>query len=101
MVERSCKSSADQKIELLIFEKLRNAFRANVFTDTCVNDFDGTMTNRAANDADAVPIRAKFISEQAQEFRALRGQGERYRNCCHVEESENISDYFNSQVEII
>ncbi len=40
MVERSCKSSADQKIELLIFEKLSNAFPANVFTDTRVNDFD-------------------------------------------------------------
>ena len=40
MVERSCKSSADQKIELLIFEKLSNAFPADAFTDTRVNDFD-------------------------------------------------------------
>ena len=36
----ACKSSADQKIELLIFEKLSNAFPAAVFTDTGVNDFD-------------------------------------------------------------
>ena len=40
MVERPCESSADQKIELLIFEKLSDVFPADVFTDTRVNDFD-------------------------------------------------------------
>src|SRR4029077_18613466 len=80
MVERSCKSSADQKIELLIFEKLSNAFPADVFTDTRVNDFDCAMVNRAANHADALLISVRFISEPAQEFRALGRQGERHRN---------------------
>jgi hypothetical protein len=40
MVERPCKSGADQKVELLIFEKPSNALPAGVFTDTRVNDFD-------------------------------------------------------------
>ena len=40
MVQRSGKSGTDQNVELLIFEKLSNAFPANVFTDTCVNDVD-------------------------------------------------------------
>src|SRR5512132_354015 len=80
MVERPCKSGADQKIELLIFEKLSNAFPADVFTDTRVNDFDCAMFNRAANDADAISISARFISKPAQDFRALGRQGERLRN---------------------
>jgi hypothetical protein len=46
------------------------------------------MVNRAANDADAISISARFISEPAQEFRALGRQGERHRNLCHVEQSE-------------
>ncbi len=87
MVERPCKSRADQKIELLIFEKFSDAFSADVFTDTRVNDFDWTMVDRAANDADAISISARFISEPAQEFRALGRQGERHRNSCHVEQS--------------
>ena len=80
MIERPCKSSADQKIELLVFEKLCNPFRANFFTDPGVNDFDGTMADRAANDVYAVPISARSISEPAQEFGALRWQSERNRN---------------------
>src|SRR4051812_22297557 len=88
MIERPCKSSADQKIELLVFDKLCNPFRANFFTDTGVNDFDGTMADRAANDVYAVPISAKFISEPPQEFRALGRQRKCNRNACHVEQSE-------------
>src|SRR6476619_4291923 len=80
MIERPCKSSADQKIELLVFQKLCNPFRANFFTDTGVNDFDGTMAYRAANNVYAVPISARFISEPAQEFGALGWQSERNRN---------------------
>jgi hypothetical protein len=42
------------------------------------------MADRAANDADAISISARFISELAQEFRTLGRQGERNRNSCHV-----------------
>jgi len=38
------------------------------------------MVNRAANDADAISISARFISEPAQEFRALGRQGKRDGN---------------------
>src|SRR5882757_2974085 len=38
------------------------------------------MVNRAANDADAISISARFISEPAQEFRTLGGQGECHRD---------------------
>jgi hypothetical protein len=87
MVERPCKSSADQKIELLIFEKLSDALAADVFTDTRLNDFDCAMADRASNDADAISISARFVSEPAEEFRALGRQGERHCNPCHVEQS--------------
>ena len=46
------------------------------------------MANRAANDAEAVPFIARFISEPAQEFRALGGQGKCNRNPCHAERGE-------------
>ena len=83
MVQRSCKSSADQKIELLIFEKSSDALPADVFTDAGVNDFDWTMPDRAANDPNAISIDARFISEPAQEFRALSRQCKCNRNPCH------------------
>src|SRR4051812_36109352 len=88
MVERPGKSSADQKIELLVFEKLCNPFRADFFTDAGVNDFDETMADRAANDVYAVPISARSVSEPAQEFRTLRRQRKCNPNACHVEQSE-------------
>jgi hypothetical protein len=45
------------------------------------------MTDRAANDADAISISARFISKPAQEFRAFGLQGKCNRNPCHVEQS--------------
>src|SRR6267154_3322897 len=40
------------------------------------------MIDRAVNDAEAIAISARFISEPAQEFGALGRQGERHRNHC-------------------
>src|SRR5262245_23365033 len=45
------------------------------------------MADRAANDGNAVPFSARFISEPAQEFRALSRQGKCNRNPCHVEQT--------------
>ena len=59
------------------------------------------MVNRAANDADAISISARFVSEPAQEFRALGGQGECNRNPCHVERSETSLIIDLNVVEII
>src|SRR5262245_38587495 len=82
IVERACESSADQNVELRIFEKFPDPVPADVFTDAGVKDFNCAVVNRAANDADAFSISAGFISEAAQEFRALGRQGERHRNHC-------------------
>src|SRR5437763_11194287 len=46
------------------------------------------MADRAANDADAVPITVRFISKPAQEFRALGSQGK--CNCDHGKSSARI-----------
>ena len=41
------------------------------------------MADRAAHDADAFPVSARFIPEPAQEFRALGRQGKCNCNPCH------------------
>src|SRR5258707_14764153 len=53
------------------------------------------MADRAANDADAVPISARFISEPAQEFRTLGRQGERNGNHFCKERRSPVRRWFS------
>jgi hypothetical protein len=66
MIERACKSSTDQKIKLLIFQKLSDPFLTHFFTDTGVKDFNRPTVDRAADRSDPISISRSFVRESAQ-----------------------------------
>jgi hypothetical protein len=80
LVKRACKSSADQKLELLIPEKSPYPLAANFLSDSGMNDFNVAIIEIAPDYPDAISISPRFIPEQPQKFRAFRRQGKRDRN---------------------
>jgi len=80
IVERACKSSADQKLESLILKKLSYSFPADFLSHAGVKDFNVAVIDVAVSYPDAISISARFILEPLQKFRAFRRQGKRDRN---------------------
>jgi hypothetical protein len=88
LVKRACKSSADQKPELLILEKSPYPLAANFLSDSGVKDFNVAIIEIASDYPDAISISPRFIPEQPQKFRAFRRQSKRNGNhritCCDI-----------------
>src|SRR5438445_460510 len=80
MIKRAGKSSADQKLELLIREKFSHVLPANPLSDAGMKNFNFAIIDVAAYYPDAISISARFIPEPAQKLRAFRRQSKRDRN---------------------
>src|SRR5437899_9812509 len=80
MIKRAGKSSADQKLELLILEKFSHVLPANPLSDAGMKNFNFAIIDVAANCVDAISMDARLIAQTAQEIRTFRRQSKRDRN---------------------
>ena len=81
IIERTCKSRADQAVELLILfaaangscgvQKFSQPLSADLLPDTGMKNFNRAILDLAANYSDAITLGTGLVCQAAQEFRAF------------------------------
>src|SRR4030095_5762595 len=80
IVKRSCKTGANQTLELSILKKACHPLMACFCADAGVKHLNRAIVDLAANCFDSLAITPGFIAEATQECRAFRWQSKRDRN---------------------
>jgi hypothetical protein len=80
IVERACKTGANQTIELSILKKARHPLTACFFSNAGMENLNRAIIDLAANYSDALAMTPGFIAKAAQECQAFGRQSKRDRN---------------------